>query len=503
VNATDNIFVLSRSLEINGSPVPLVGNEALFTAPVIGDYTAVATATDPTGNVGSDTVVFSAVDPATDEEPPEVAITSPAQGSDITSETTFVGTATDLALTEYRLMYRRVGTADFTTFHVGTRAVEDDVLGTLDTSALENGLYDIRLEATDINGLQASVVQVFTVVGEFKPGIFTISYTDLEVPVSGIGITINRTYDSRRRSLIEDFGNGWNLEVFQDGTYTNNRALGDGWFVSSGGGFFNPPCSISNETKFHITEIRFSDTEFYKFAMDVEFLGWGSAISGGCDFGEVTFIQIGGVPGATLEIVGSNEVFWGGGDQLLHSLLSDRIGELFEGEDVRLTTLDGRVFDLNLTDGLQRIGDLNGNSVFINDNGVVHSDGTAVFFARDGAGRITRITDPSGEEIVYAYDGDGNLSTVDDRNGSRTAYFYVADNYLERIVNPEGNIPLRNEYDASGLLVAQVDGMPESSRSRVPMGLSRSCSTTNWVMPPAPRPAASKIPIPMTTGATV
>jgi hypothetical protein len=38
VNATDNIFVLSRSLEINGSPVPLVGNEALFTAPVIGDY---------------------------------------------------------------------------------------------------------------------------------------------------------------------------------------------------------------------------------------------------------------------------------------------------------------------------------------------------------------------------------------------------------------------------------------------------------------------------------
>ncbi|MEZ5559642.1 MAG: DUF6531 domain-containing protein [Pseudomonadales bacterium] len=275
VNATDNVYVLSRTLEVNGAPIVLDGSyQAQFTAPSLGSYTAVATATDPTGNVGTDTVTFSAVDPASDTAPPVVAITAPAQGSDIAGEAAFTGTATDLTLVDYTLAYRASGSSDpYTVFHTGTQVVENGVLGSLDTSVLDNGLYDIRLQASDINGLTSETVNVYTVSGEFKPGIFSITYTDLEVPVAGIPLTIKRTYDSRNRSKVDDFGNGWNLEVVKDGTYTNNRVLGAGWYVTSGGGFFNFPCSVANESLYHITEIRFSDTEFYKFAFGARFPG--------------------------------------------------------------------------------------------------------------------------------------------------------------------------------------------------------------------------------------
>ena len=115
-------------------------------------------------------------------------------------------------------------------------------------------------------------------------------------------------------------------------------------------------------------------------------------------------------------------MFWqNGSDNLTYDIGSIDFGQVYNAEDVRLTTLDGRIFDLNLTAGLTRIGDQNGNSVFINSNGVVHSDGTAVFFAKDGAGRITKITDPSGDEIDYTYDAGGNLLLVDDRNNNTTS----------------------------------------------------------------------------------
>ncbi len=455
VDATDNVYVAGRSLEVNGAPIVLDGNhQADFVAPALGDYTAVATATDPSGNVGSATVTFSAVDPATDTSPPVVEISAPAEGSEITNLAEFSGTATDLTLVSYELAYRRTGSSDaFTTFVTGSRVVENGVLGSLDTSVLDNGLYDVRLTASDINGLSSSVTKVFTVDGGFKPGIFTISYTDLTVPVAGIPISIRRTYDSRRRGERQDFGQGWDLEVVQSGTYTNNRPLGEGWTGLSGGGPLGLPCQGGvREDVFHITEIRFSDTEFYKFAFEITLTGAFSSL--GCEVASVGFTQVGGIPGATLDVLAPSA-----------SLLNVAGGELFDYDtlsvynptDVRLTTLDDREYDLNLDDGVTRIGDSHGNSLFVSTGGVVHSSGVSVGFTRDGAGRITAITDPAGNALAYGYDGNGDLATVTDRADNVTSYFYLADHYLDRIVDPEGNTPLRNEYDESGRLIAQID----------------------------------------------
>ncbi|MCP3866781.1 MAG: hypothetical protein GY703_01535 [Gammaproteobacteria bacterium] len=453
VDATDNVFVLMRTLEINGSSVTLnADNQAEFTAPVLGSYSVLATASDPTGNEGSDTLVFDAVDPATDTDPPVVAISDPLQGSDISGQAVFIGTATDLTLVSYQLAYAPVGTGAYTTFGTGSAPVIDGVLGTLDTTVLENGLYDIRLSATDINGLTSSLVQPYTATGEFKPGIFTINYTDMQVPVSGIEITINRTYDSRRRGTFGDFGNGWKLEVVQDGTYTNNRVLGEGWTGLKGGTFDFYSCQGGvREDLYHVTEIRFSDAEFYKFAFVVELTGAGSSL--GCEVANLKFTQIGGVPGATLDVLTS----YGFVNLLQGNLVDIGTFEIYNPVDVRLTTLDGREFDMNLITGVKRIGDINGNSLFVNNNGVVHSNGQFVTFVRGAQNRIESIMDPLGNAIDYGYDGNGNLVSVNDREGNTTRYFYVADNFLDRIEDPLGISPLRNEYDAAGFLVAQID----------------------------------------------
>ncbi|MHC4507838.1 MAG: FG-GAP-like repeat-containing protein [Planctomycetota bacterium] len=453
VDATDNIFVVSRTLTINGLDVPLdTNNQALFTAPVLGDYTAVATAVDPSGNVGTDTVVFSAVDPATDTDPPVVDITAPDEGGDLTAQADISGTATDLTLVEYRLEVAQVGSSDFTTFATGSQPVQNDVLGTLDTSVLENGLYNIRLTAVDINGLISQVTRTYTVAGEFKASFFKTTITDLRLPVSGIEITVNRTYDSRTRSRSGDFGFGWNLEVLQEGTYTNNRVPGEGWTGLPGGLFDSIPCQGGvREDLFHITEIRFSDTEFYKFAFEVNLTGGFSSL--GCEVASVGFTQVGGVPGASLDILGSfGFLFVQGGDVIDFDTF-----EIFNPEDVRLTTFDGRVFDLNLNDGLTRIGDTNGNSIFINSNGVVHSNGKSILFSRDAQGRITEMTDPLGNSILYGYDTNGDLETVTDRNSNVTTMTYFDGHFLDEIRDPTGNARVRNEYDADGRLIAQVD----------------------------------------------
>ena len=77
---------------------------------------------------------------------------------------------------------------------------------------LINDQYTIRLTVFDRGGntQQASVnVQV---ARDMKIGLFTITFQDLNVAVSGLPITVNRTYDSRDKRK-GDFGFGWRLNL--------------------------------------------------------------------------------------------------------------------------------------------------------------------------------------------------------------------------------------------------------------------------------------------------
>jgi RHS repeat-associated protein len=387
--------------------------------------------------------------PPPDTTPPTVAFTTPNEGDEIATLADIEGSADDDNLVTWTLESSLDGSA-FSTLATGGGAVSGP-LARVDPTLFENGLLSLRLTATDASGNSASTTRTVVIAGRNKLGAFRITFKDLEVPVAGMPIVVNRTYDSRTRAQSRDFGFGWSVEIEGRGRYTNNRRPGEGWRIEPSGGFLSLPCRNVNETKGHLTEIRFSDREVYRFRLR---LSSPAPVLGGC-FATAGFQQVGGIRGATLTILGDNEVFYQNDSD---SVVNTSTFEVFEPQDVRLTTRSGRVLELNLRDGLRRVTDPSGNALAITPSEVQHSSGKSVGFVRDAGGRITAITDPSGQVISYAYDAAGNLQSVTDREGATVSYEYLAGHFLGSIVDPLGKTPSRNEYDADGRLTAVVDG---------------------------------------------
>lgn len=376
---------------------------------------------------------------------PVVQIAVPADLSEVTTLTNVVGTVSGELIEEWRLAYRALGDAQWTTITAGTTPVVNGVLGVFDPTLLLNGPYQLELTAKDANNLEQSFRVDVAVEGQQKIGNFTLTYSDLEVPLSGLPIQILRTYDSRDKRK-GDFGVGWTLNIRQ-GSYRNNRQPGEGWQFASG--FL--PCQFIRESLGHVTTIRLSDREIYRFKLS---LGSGAPTLGGC-FAQARFDFVDGpVPGATLAILGNTQVLYQNGDNRVVDASSL---EIYEPQAVRLITRDGHIFDLNLQQGVTRLEDTNGNELSITSNGITHSSGRTVTFDRDGQGRITRIADPEGESLTYEYDAAGDLVKVTDRAEQATRFTYNATHLLLDIEDARGIKPVRNEYDANGRLIRNID----------------------------------------------
>ena len=67
------------------------------------------------------------------------------------------------------------------------------------------------MQATDSNANSSYNLALITVAGNYKPGRVTSTVTDLVVPLKGLAIKIQRTYDSLKANTSSDFGYGWSL----------------------------------------------------------------------------------------------------------------------------------------------------------------------------------------------------------------------------------------------------------------------------------------------------
>ncbi|MCP3938116.1 MAG: RHS repeat-associated core domain-containing protein, partial [Actinomycetia bacterium] len=373
-------------------------------------------------------------------------LASPADLAVVTEPTEITGTVDSDRLESWTLTSRPIGDGDAVTLATGAAPVSGGALATFDPTLLLNGLYELELTATDVQGQQVSQSIAVSVEGQMKIGHFTLSFVDLAIPVSGLDIEIVRTYDSRDKQP-RDFGVGWSLDIRQ-GSYVNNRAPGDGWQLQTG--FL--PCDTVLETKSHLTVVRLSEQEVYRFALRLQ--NGVPSTGGGC-FADAGFDFVGGpIPGATLEILGQTQVFYEtGGNRVIDV---DTL-ELYEPEDVRLTTRDGRIFELDLRDGVTRVEDLNGNRLSITPAGVTHSSGQSIDFVRDAEGRIEKVIDPLGQEILYAYDSLGDLVSVTDRVGATTRFTYGANHLVEEIENALGIRAVRTVYDDDGRMTSMTD----------------------------------------------
>jgi RHS repeat-associated protein len=361
-----------------------------------------------------------------------------------------VEVTTDVDIT-WMLERRRPG-EDFVVFATGTVSPPGGVIGEFDPTLLLNGLYEIRLRATD-EAAQMVTASVFVVVKEnLKVGYFTVSFVDLEVPVAGLPIRITRTYDSRDKRL-GDFGFGWNLDI-EDLTVGENGVVGTSFAGQVIPGPFQTYCLAP--VKPSVVTITLPDGEVHEFE---------PTVSPSCQqFAPMTQVTVSfkALPGTHSKLAPADGglVYVVGGFPGPVHLFRQSDFTIYDPDRYRLTLPDGRELLIDEEDGLERLTDLNGNRLTISSGGITHSSGKSVLFDRDAQGRIESITDPEGNSMVYVYDGSGDLETYTDREENATTFTYLAAiaHHLDSIEDPRGITPIRNDYDpVTGRLIRHTD----------------------------------------------
>jgi Domain of unknown function (DUF6531) len=211
------VGIQNLQLFINDKPVMIDGNGLVqLKAEQSGPIVAKAVAIDLSGNRTETVTTIQVIDP-TDTDAPliDLDISGITDGV-ITAPTQIRGTVTDTNLDYYVLEVAPLdGSAGFKEVFRGSAIVSDGTLGTFDPSLLQNDTYTLRLTAYDTNGQGTTTESTIAVAGELKLGNFRLSFTDLTIPVTGIPITVTRTYDTLTSNNTDDFGYGWRME-FRD-----------------------------------------------------------------------------------------------------------------------------------------------------------------------------------------------------------------------------------------------------------------------------------------------
>ncbi len=417
----------------------------LVTAVTGGSSTTVSAARD---GVAGSIVVAVIADDAGDTEGATAEIAAPVDGATVRSPVDVLGTAADANLVRYELAISPAGRQEFTPIGGGTTSVVGGVLGQLDPTLMVNGLYTVRLVVLDAGGNETSDRATVEIDGHQKVGAFTLTFNDLEVPVAGIPIVVQRSYDSRRHEQGA-FGYGWELGI-QTLQIRLSGILGEGWSVVHPGlSFALQPASQ------HTVSVLLPGG-----AVDVFDLVPDPAVSPLIPFFSVhaRYQPRPGTRGTLEPLDNPYLVILDAQPGPVH-LLDDTTFEDYDPRRFRYTSPDGTSFVVATDDGLESYADANGNQLVIDAAGIHHSSGTEVTFQRDDVGRIVAITDPEGHTHHYRYDDGGDLRSYRDALDNETTFSYDLHHGLLEVHDPLGNRAVRNEYDDDGRLTAHVDAL--------------------------------------------
>ncbi len=447
---TGSAGAATASITLDGVDVALGANlTATLNVATIGAHDIVARIED-----GYDTAVvrktFYVRDPD-DTSVPTVTLENLQSGQEVTAPIDIVASIADDNLDAWSLkLYSRADMANPQELAAGTGAVSSAVIGTLDPTLLRNGQYTLQLEAWDASrntGLDSHTVLL---TGDMKVGNFSFTLTDLDIPVSGIPIVINRTYDSRDRQRLQDFGYGWSLD-YQNVKVEESRKIAENWAINEYRyGAFNAYTNYCVEPigrplvtvtlpsgKVETFEVHASpECLQFQVGVDVEF----------------DFVP---VDGTTSTLV-----------QTDYGLLRYNNGQIIElGGDQNpdpqhyvLTTKEGYKYVLDQDVGIKTVTDPNGNTLTYTDNGIFHSDGKSVLFERNAEGLVTAVVDPMGNRYEYTRDGSADLVAMTDPLGNESSYSYNASHGLLEMFDALGRKLIKNIYDDDGRLIAQEDG---------------------------------------------
>ncbi|WP_287699209.1 putative Ig domain-containing protein [Microcystis sp. M046S2] len=465
VRATDNIEVKTLTVTANKTPLTLNPNTpngqintATFVGQKAGVYQIVATATDAAGNQDTETIEVRVLDPS-DTKAPVIDINKTnleATQGIIKSPTDIIATITDDNLEFYRVEIAPIEAVDlsnigendpdYTLLTKGTQNITNQPVATLDPRLLANGSYLVKITAFDFSGNGNVQGVILNVTGQNKPGDFSLEYTDLSIPLTGIPIEIIRRYNSLESASQGDFGYGWDLGL-QDAKIV--EASSDGRDLSEANSDLfgtSNTFSVGTRVTLNTPDGRRVGFTFNPVPVSASFFGAIYAPSFTPDAGVFDKLETENSP-LTIRSDGTVGAF-------LFSFLG------YNPSQYKLTTKDGTVYNYDQNFGLIDVTDRNGNKLTFSDDGIVSSTGAEIDFIRDGQGRITEIIDPDGKSIKYVYDSNGDLIEVIDRTNNTTELVYNDPNrqhFLTEIIDPLGRSATRTEYDENGQISKIID----------------------------------------------
>lgn len=437
-------------LKVDDQYIPVdVNGHAHYVPLVKGVVTALATSYDLSGNYGEKQVQFNVNLAGSDNTAPTAAISSPGDDIILTQPADMVGTANDANFAYYTLSYADRDNPQYVEYFRSSTPVNNGVLGKIDPTLLENGIYLFKLTVYDKYGNFNSTTVQAQADGQMKLGNFTLSFSDMKFDFSGINLEVVRTYDSRVK-LKKDFGFGWTLGIKNTAKINENRIPGKGWTTQCLKSLWGTCLEWGLAPGVsHIITVQIPGEPKQEFDVDVQ---TDYADPSGLAQGRLVFKAKPGTY-STLEALDDVEFSFLMGGELL-----DMEFEPVNPNRYRLTLWDGTKYEIDQAlSSVTKITDINNNSVTIQNNTIVHSTGEMIKLNRDADERITSIDDGTGRTIRYTYDGHGNLQTVTDANGNITKFKYEPNHYLTEIIDPRGVRATRTEYDDQGRMVRQIN----------------------------------------------
>lgn len=443
--ASDNVGVAARTLTLDGHSLPLAsdfGWGAILQTP--GTFSLSGTAVDAAGNTTQATRMLRVIDP-NDSQGPSVHIISPADSAGgspvatVTYLTPIIGTIDDPddQLARWRVYFGRTSDVDIYNIDLsdpdyrligeGTTEVQQGVLATFDPTLLTNDSYAVMVEAFDANGQGTIRGILLQVEGNAKLGNFRLDFTDLVVPLAGIPIEITRVYDTLQANIVGDFGYGWSLGT-RDARILETVPAGQDFVAGQTKVYLTTP--EGRRVGFTYQEEVISSSYFGAFVRP-----YFQPDAGVYESLEVLETQVGrgGVVGALSGPYNPNVYV--------------------------LRTKDGTIYQYDQAAGLQQISDLQGNTVTFASSAIAHSSGATILLGRDYLGRITEITDPSGNRLRYTYDGFGNLASFTNQVDLTTRYIYHRNprHYLDEVYDSFDRRVLKAVYDENGRFLHVLD----------------------------------------------
>ncbi len=198
-----------------------------------------------------------------------VKIHSPLSGDDITSISDLTDifiTVSDTNLAGWRLSLRDESRKDspYLTLVSGSTERNNELIGQLDPTRFENGIYSLNLQATDKGGNANSHKMYVLFTGQMKLGHFGLTFNDVSMDTVGIPLSMQRTYDTRRRQIGGDFGNGWTM-AYNNIRLSENGKFGRNWIYQQFGSLLNRRyCSYRNNGDGYVS-ITTPDGETHNF----------------------------------------------------------------------------------------------------------------------------------------------------------------------------------------------------------------------------------------------